>query len=105
FELENEGTRIYLSKPKSPSIAMSAAPAHPVSVTYEQPAVAQTSTPVKQPEVEATSDVHKDANAKSSETYHEITSPMVGTFYAAPSPGSPVFVKKGDKVQESTVVC
>jgi acetyl-CoA carboxylase biotin carboxyl carrier protein len=34
-----------------------------------------------------------------------IISPMVGTFYSAPSPEDPPFVKVGDKVDEETVVC
>lgn len=34
-----------------------------------------------------------------------IKSPMVGTFYAAPSPDSPPFVQVGDPVNEDSVVC
>ncbi len=34
-----------------------------------------------------------------------ITSPMVGTFYGNPTPGEPSFVKVGDKIEKSTVVC
>lgn len=34
-----------------------------------------------------------------------IKSPMVGTFYAAPSPESPPFVKVGDTVGPDTTVC
>ena len=34
-----------------------------------------------------------------------VTSPMVGTFYATPSPEDPVYVKVGDRVDENTVVC
>jgi len=34
-----------------------------------------------------------------------ITSPMVGTFYAAPNPESPAFVKVGDHVGPESVVC
>lgn len=34
-----------------------------------------------------------------------INSPMVGTFYSAPSPESPSFVKVGDKISEDSVVC
>ncbi len=34
-----------------------------------------------------------------------VTSPMVGTYYASPSPDQPHFVKVGDRVTESTVVC
>ena len=35
----------------------------------------------------------------------DITSPIVGTFYAASSPDSAPYVKKGDKVDEDAVVC
>lgn len=34
-----------------------------------------------------------------------ISSPMVGTFYASPSPDSPPFVEVGSEVDEGTVVC
>jgi len=34
-----------------------------------------------------------------------ITSPMVGTFYSAPSPEDPPFIKVGDRVEEDSVVC
>ncbi|MDX2016085.1 MAG: acetyl-CoA carboxylase biotin carboxyl carrier protein [Planctomycetota bacterium] len=34
-----------------------------------------------------------------------IDSPMVGTFYAAPNPDAPAFVKVGQKVSADTVVC
>lgn len=34
-----------------------------------------------------------------------ITSPMVGAFYASPSPGSKPFVKVGDTVSAGQVVC
>lgn len=35
----------------------------------------------------------------------EITSPMVGTFYAAPSPDAEDFVKVGSKISKDTPVC
>jgi len=34
-----------------------------------------------------------------------IKAPIVGTFYEAPSPGSPTFVKVGDTVQPGQVLC
>ena len=34
-----------------------------------------------------------------------VTSPIVGTFYAAPSPDKPPFVKVGDTVNAGDVVC
>jgi acetyl-CoA carboxylase biotin carboxyl carrier protein len=35
----------------------------------------------------------------------QIVSPMVGTFYLAPSPDSPPYITIGQEVQEDTVVC
>ena len=35
----------------------------------------------------------------------KITSPMVGTFYAAPNPGAKDFVSVGDKISEGDVLC
>ncbi len=34
-----------------------------------------------------------------------VKSPIVGTFYDAPSPGDPPFVKAGDKVEVGQVLC
>jgi acetyl-CoA carboxylase biotin carboxyl carrier protein len=34
-----------------------------------------------------------------------VKSPIVGTFYEAPSPGTPPFVKVGDTVKEGQVLC
>jgi acetyl-CoA carboxylase biotin carboxyl carrier protein len=34
-----------------------------------------------------------------------IESPMVGTFYASPSPDKPAFIKVGDTIDAETVVC
>jgi acetyl-CoA carboxylase biotin carboxyl carrier protein len=39
------------------------------------------------------------------ETLHEVKSPIVGTFYDSPSPGSPPFVKVGDQVEVGQVLC
>ncbi len=37
--------------------------------------------------------------------FHEVRSPMVGTFYASPDPESPPFIQVGSHVGPSTVVC
>jgi acetyl-CoA carboxylase biotin carboxyl carrier protein len=39
------------------------------------------------------------------EDLHLVKSPIVGTFYEAPSPGAPPFVKIGDKVEVGQVLC
>jgi|TARA_B110001454_G_scaffold41241_1_gene40536 acetyl-CoA carboxylase biotin carboxyl carrier protein len=36
---------------------------------------------------------------------HEVPSPMVGTFYASPSPGAPPYVQVGDHVKEGDTLC
>jgi len=39
------------------------------------------------------------------ENLHIVRSPIVGTFYESPSPGSPPFVKVGDVVEVGQVLC
>jgi acetyl-CoA carboxylase biotin carboxyl carrier protein len=39
------------------------------------------------------------------EVLHSVKSPIVGTFYEAPSPGAPPFVKAGDTVEVGQVLC
>ena len=36
---------------------------------------------------------------------HNVTSPMVGSFYASPAPGSPAFVSVGQTVSVGDVLC
>ena len=43
--------------------------------------------------------------APHAEELHTIKSPIVGTFYEAPSPDAPPFIKVGDAIQEGKVVC
>lgn len=45
------------------------------------------------------------AAAPAADTGKSIKSPIVGTFYSAPSPTKPPFVKVGDKVNEGDTVC
>ena len=37
--------------------------------------------------------------------YYKVTSPVIGTYYEAPSPGAPAFAKVGDMVSPDTTVC
>lgn len=39
------------------------------------------------------------------ENLHIIKSPMVGTFYESPSPGSSPFVANGDRIEKGQIVC
>lgn len=46
-----------------------------------------------------------EAPAAGGEKLHTVRSPIVGTFYESPSPGSPPFVKPGDTVELGQVLC
>jgi acetyl-CoA carboxylase biotin carboxyl carrier protein len=45
------------------------------------------------------------AGADDEASLHIVKSPIVGTFYESPSPGSPAFVKIGDQVEVGQVLC
>lgn len=66
----------------------------PVTVTQPMP------VPVPAPEV-----APAPAPTAPQQTGTPLTSPMVGTFYRAPSPGADPFVKVGDTVKKGQVVC
>jgi acetyl-CoA carboxylase biotin carboxyl carrier protein len=46
-----------------------------------------------------------EAPAPVEEALHIIKSPIVGTFYESPSPGSSAFVTTGDRIEKGQVVC
>ncbi len=47
----------------------------------------------------------ESATPKPKPNEHVITAPMVGTFYASPSPGAKAFVEIGDEIKEGQVLC
>ena len=47
----------------------------------------------------------ESAAAKPKPNEHVITAPMVGTFYASPSPGAKAFVEIGDEIKVGQVLC
>ena len=53
----------------------------------------------------ATAAASSAAAAKAADQDHIVKSPIVGTFYASPSPDSEPFVKVGDRVKKGQVVC
>lgn len=69
-------------------VGVAAAPV--VAAPVSQPQAVQTSAPTEQKEVKKGK---------------PLTSPMVGTFYSAPSPDADPFVKVGQTVKEGDVVC
>lgn len=76
--------------------------AQPQIVSYAHPATAAPA-PAPTPAPSATAAPEAKPSVDENATY--ITSPMVGTFYSAPSPESPAFAKIGDAVKDDSVVC
>lgn len=105
FEFENEKIKIRLSKQAAPQIIQAVAPiAQPAGQSVAQPIF---SAPVK---TEAKTETpHPGAKAETEaaadEGLFKITSPIVGTFYSAPSPDKDAYVKVGSKVSAETTVC
>lgn len=71
-------------------------------VQVHQPVTIAQPMPVPVPAPEA---APAPAPAAPQQTGTPLTSPMVGTFYRAPSPGADPFVKVGDTVKKGQVVC
>ena len=72
-----------------------------------QPAVPVTHAAGVIPQAAAASAAAEPPAAQADEDaeLHIVKSPIVGTFYESPSPGSPAFVKIGDQVEVGTVLC
>ncbi|WP_199622804.1 acetyl-CoA carboxylase biotin carboxyl carrier protein [Paenibacillus alkalitolerans] len=109
LQIENENGKLTIRKPEPKAAdaaavaqhAVFAQPAYvpaPVSVP-QQTAVHTSALPAAQQLPEAKAEQADNADL------HRIVSPMVGTFYAASSPGADAYVKVGDTVNEKTVVC
>jgi len=49
--------------------------------------------------------VAPEAAAPPKKSGEVITSPIVGTFYASPSPNDPPYAKVGDRVERESIVC
>ena len=59
----------------------------------------------RQGDATAGHDQDRTAEAAGEDHLEAVVAPMVGTFYRAPSPDAPPFVKEGDFVEENQVVC
>lgn len=100
LEIENEGARLAIRKPGRTEIVN--VQTAPLSHTYLPAASTPSATALAAPAAPAA----EPAPAVADNSHlHRIVSPMVGTFYRAPSPEASAFVNVGDKVSDKTVVC
>ncbi|WP_017755728.1 acetyl-CoA carboxylase biotin carboxyl carrier protein [Calidifontibacillus oryziterrae] len=106
---EEDGCKVKLKKNNGVSVSavVPEVVQAPVAVPPVQaaPQVTQ-SAPKAEVKVEAAPVEVKEVSANVDDAnLHKIVSPMVGTFYAAPSPEEADYVKVGDKVKANSVVC
>ena len=87
---EAEGkVRIVKSAPVAPVAMVAPAPAVTLAAPAAPAAAPVASAPAAEPEIKG----------------HIVKSPMVGTFYRAPSPGAKPFVEVGQSVKEGDPIC
>ncbi|MFM7679236.1 MAG: acetyl-CoA carboxylase biotin carboxyl carrier protein, partial [Roseiflexaceae bacterium] len=92
LSIERGDTRLHIKRHQpqvAPVMVHSSMPVAPVPVATAVVAPAATVAPAPEPVVSG----------------HQITSPMVGTFYATPSPKDPAFVNEGDTVKVGDRLC
>lgn len=96
IQIKDDNTDIHIVK-NAPAAA-------PMANTAPQP---QQPLPVGQPAAtpEQVPQQHNTTNSDASSNEQSIKSPMVGTFYRAPNPGSEPFVKEGQTVKKGDVLC
>jgi len=97
FEYEHAGLRIRLRKASASGAPAPRAGATPQALPAQPAAPAAAILPTREAAPEPA--------PAAGEELHVIKSPIVGTFYAASSPGTPSFVKVGDTIQAGQVVC
>lgn len=91
FELEDGDFKLSLASKKE-QVVVASAPAEAVQVLGGTAENAATAAAPAAPE------------AETSVTGNEVTAPIVGTFYASPSPDKDAFVKVGDTVKKGDVL-
>ena len=69
------------------------------------PAAAPVAAPATPPPAAAPAAAPAAPVAEAEEDGYEVTSPMVGTYYAASSPGAAPYVQVGDRVNEGDTLC
>lgn len=105
FELEQGELKMRVKRGRetqyiaAPQVAFTPAAQNPASAA---PVIAHAAVTASTPEPSA----HPSAPAvQEEEALHIVRSPIVGTFYEAPSPGAPAFVKLGDTVKAGQPLC
>jgi acetyl-CoA carboxylase biotin carboxyl carrier protein len=100
LRLEGDDFRLEVRRnlPSSVPVAMVSAPALATPLPAFEAAAAPATSVAASPTPPPTAPVVRS-------DLHEITAPMVGTFYRAPDPGDPPFVEIGKRINAGQTVC
>jgi acetyl-CoA carboxylase biotin carboxyl carrier protein len=98
FELERGDVKVRIKR-VSDAPAVAFPDTRYVAVPPLVPVPAMPAAPAAEPAAAAA------AQPESGSDLHIVRSPIVGTFYEAPSPGAPPFVKIGDTLEVGQVLC
>ncbi len=93
IELEEKGVKIRIAKQAAGN---SSAPMY--QMAFPAPVAQQAPLAVQNP-------AEKPAPVKVEKQYHEIKSPIVGTFYRSPSPDAAAYVEVGQTIKQGGVLC
>ncbi len=101
FEFENNGAIVKIKKGVQTTVVTQA-----VAPVVQQGVTPVVSAPVATLEKPAAAEsVAQEVVKEDTSNLHKITSPMVGTFYASPSPDSKEYVAVGDRIKSDSIVC
>ena len=100
LSLEERGLKLDIKR----DLPLELRPPAPVVTVTSQPSVEPSANPTETQTVSAAAQ-EKPAVTDDSDKYEKVMSPMVGTFYRAPSPDAEPFAREGDMVSHDSTVC
>jgi acetyl-CoA carboxylase biotin carboxyl carrier protein len=93
LELEEEGTKIKVARNRNSGVCVQTTQTAPLPIL----------PPQSSQHVESTKSVA--SNNLENLQYHEVRSPIVGTFYRAPAPDAEPYIEIGQSVKVGSVLC
>lgn len=95
-EIEEEGKKVRIVKNRNLATSLQMPATVPqIPIPSAPPAIPASPAPTQPPAVPAPTE----------DVYHEIRSPIVGTFYRASSPDADPYIEVGHKVRKGSVLC
>src|SRR3954463_4426338 len=104
FELERGDVKVKVKRGEAHSAPV-IMQASPMMMPAPAPASAAHAAPIPAAPTSSGPTTTPGAAPEDDKELYVVKSPIVGTFYEAPSPGSPPFVKPGDHVDTGQVLC